>query len=188
MLKVLGICCTLVLPSVAAFGHLTPLRARSAVASLHSPGPQAGSGEVVVLNHRRSRFAVLTMSDEDEVGISGLTASAGLVANLVMWISLYFVATTGGGLPAGPAGLLGALEGVSYLVVVGLAGASLYKKATTGSGLPAGPSGLLGAAEGLSFLSILAGVAVLASLVTQENCVPNALPLADYSDSVPVCR
>ena len=63
----------------------------------------------------------------------------------------------------------------------------LFKKMTTGSGLPAGPAGLLGAAEGLSFLSILAGVGVLALLVGQLNCVPNAFPLLDYSDKVNVC-
>ena len=115
-------------------------------------------------------------------------AAAGLIANAVMVPSLYSVATTGGGLPAGPFGLLGLLEGVSYLVVVGVVAASLFKKVTTGSGLPAGPGGLLGAAEGLSFLSILAGLAVLATLVTQSACVPNALPLADYSSTVNVCK
>ena len=106
-----------------------------------------------------------------------------------MWVSLYFVATTGGGLPAGQFGLIGALEGISYLIVVGFAGASIYKKVTTGSGLPAGPAGLLGAAEGLSFLSILAGVAVLAVISGgDQGCVPNAKPLLDYSESVKVCK
>jgi len=54
--------------------------------------------------------------------------------------------------------ILGALEGVGYLYVVGLVGWSAYTKATTGSGLPAGPSGLLGGAEGLSYLSLLGGI------------------------------
>lgn len=112
-----------------------------------------------------------------------IASAAGLLANPVMWVSLYSVATTGGGLPAGPFGLVGLVEGISYLVVVGFVGAALFKKMTTGSGLPAGPAGLLGAAEGLSFLSILAGVL----LVGQLNCVPNALPLLDYSDKVNVC-
>lgn len=136
------------------------------------------------------RACIVTASTEDEQSSPAVAAAAaaGLVANPVMWVSLYFVATTGGGLPAGPFGLIGALEGVSYLVVVGFVGAALYKKATTGSGLPAGPGGLLGASEGLSFLSIVAGVVVLALLVGQENCVPNALPLADYSDKVAVCK
>ena len=115
-------------------------------------------------------------------------AAAGLVANAVVFVSLYFVATTGGGLPAGPFGLLGAAEGVSYLVVVGFVGAARRSKLSTGAGLPAGPAGLLGAAEGLSFLSVLGGLAVLALLVAQQGCVPNALPLVDYSSLVRVCK
>ena len=95
---------------------------------------------------------------------------------------------SGGGLPAGPFGLVGALEGVSYLVIVGFVGVALRSKLTTGSGLPAGPYGLTGAAEGLSFLSVLAGLVVLAQLQLQQGCVPNALPLADYSAVVNVCK
>ena len=49
------------------------------------------------------------------------------------------------GLPAGPFGLIGAAEGVSYLVVIGFVASSLLSKAISGSGLPAGPRGLLGA-------------------------------------------
>ncbi|EFJ44908.1 hypothetical protein VOLCADRAFT_38658, partial [Volvox carteri f. nagariensis] len=37
-----------------------------------------------------------------------------LVLGIIGW-SIYTKATTGSGLPAGPAGLLGAVEGVSYL-------------------------------------------------------------------------
>jgi len=42
----------------------------------------------------------------------------------------------------GPGGLLGALEGISYLFVVGLVGWSVFTKVKTGSGLPAGPGGV----------------------------------------------
>ena len=41
----------------------------------------------------------------------------GLASQPVFWWSLYTLKTTGCGLPAGPFGLLGAAEGVSYLVV-----------------------------------------------------------------------
>jgi hypothetical protein len=44
----------------------------------------------------------------------------------------HFFRSTGCGLPAGPFGLYGALEGLSYLWVVGLVGFSIYTKATTG--------------------------------------------------------
>ena len=74
-----------------------------------------------------------------------------------MLYSEFTLKTTGCGLPAGPFGLVGAAEGISYLAIIGIAGASLATKAKTGSGLPAGPAGLLGAAEGLAFLAIVAG-------------------------------
>jgi|TARA_B100000513_G_scaffold112333_4_gene49001 hypothetical protein len=45
-----------------------------------------------------------------------------------MWWSLYTLKTTGCGLPAGPFGLFGAAEGISYLVVAGVVTAALYKK------------------------------------------------------------
>eukprot|EP00966_Prymnesium_polylepis_P080532 1866067-Prymnesium_polylepis.1 len=134
------------------------------------------------------RACARACDSDDGASNAAAAAAAGLVANPVMWASLYSVATSGGGLPAGPFGIIGLTEGISYLVVVGFVGAALYKKATTGSGLPAGPAGLLGAAEGLSFLSVLAGLAVLALVATQKDCVPNALPLADYSGLVNVCR
>jgi hypothetical protein len=50
------------------------------------------------------------------------------------------------------------LQGISYLVVLGLIGWSITTKVSTGSGLPAGPTGLLGAAEGVSYLTLLAGI------------------------------
>lgn len=121
---------------------------------------------------------------------SFVTAAIGLgaIAQPVVWTSLYLVATTGGGLPAGPFGLVGALEGISYLAVVGLVAASVLSKATTGSGLPPGPNGLLGALEGVSFLTLVAALLILLSLVVGKGCVPNAEPLVDYSAFVPICK
>ena len=66
----------------------------------------------------------------------------------------------GCGLPAGPGGVVGAVEGISYLAVVGILGLSVQRKIATGGGLPAGPFGLLGAVEGLAFLAALAGLIV----------------------------
>lgn len=130
-------------------------------------------------------------SDADDHEVSVLTTGAtvaGLVAQPIVWVSLYSVATTGGGLPAGPFGLVGLLEGLSYLAMVGFVGAAVVSKVRTGSGLPAGPNGLLGLAEGLSFFSLLVGLVVLAYVATGQGCVPNAMPIADYSDKVNVCR
>ncbi|KAG7351842.1 hypothetical protein IV203_007890 [Nitzschia inconspicua] len=95
----------------------------------------------------------------------------GIVSQPIVWISLYFVETTGNGLPSGPYGVLGGLEGVSYLVVLGLA--------------------LLGSSSTLktiSRLTLTVGLIVLASLVVQQGCVPNAKPILDYSDYLPVCN
>jgi hypothetical protein len=96
-----------------------------------------------------------------------------LAAGLVLY-SEYTLKTTGCGLPAGSGGLVGALEGVSYLAVIGIAGYSLYVKAKTGTGLQGGI--LSGAAEGLSFLAIFVGLVVLAFQLTDYGYIPNAVP------------
>ncbi|XP_050210734.1 uncharacterized protein LOC126661025 [Mercurialis annua] len=102
--------------------------------------------------------------------------AAGLVSNPVIGWSLYTLKTTGCGLPPGPGGSLGALEGVSYLVVVGIIGWSLYTKAKTGSGLPNGPFGLLGGVEGLSYLSFVAILVVFGLQFLDNGYIPGPLP------------
>ena len=74
----------------------------------------------------------------------------------MLW-SEYTLFQTGAGLQGD---VLGGLEGLSYLAIVGTVGWSLFTKVKTGSGLPAGPAGLLGAVEGFSYLSLLAGIVV----------------------------
>ena len=112
---------------------------------------------------RRGAGGVVRASAGEEDGgvpTPALVASGvfGCVAAPVVIWSAYTLATTGEGLPPGPSGALGALEGVSYLVVVALVVWSVYTKGKTGGGLPAGPVGLLGAAEGLSYLALVAAV------------------------------
>jgi hypothetical protein len=97
--------------------------------------------------------------------------------SLIMLGSEYVLKTTGCGLPAGPYGLIGAAEGISYLGVTGLVAFSIYTKIKTGSGLPAGPKGVLGLAEGLSFLAITVGIVVLAFQVLDFGYIPNAVPV-----------
>ena len=97
---------------------------------------------------------------DDNSFYAGFGAGIGLVAAPVVFISLYNVASTGSGLDAGPYGLLGALEGVSFLVVMGVVAAGTFNKMRKGTGLPAGPFGLLGAVEGFSFLALLLAVIV----------------------------
>ncbi|OMO84346.1 hypothetical protein COLO4_22099 [Corchorus olitorius] len=126
------------------------------------------------------RLKVQAMAKETSESGDGVVAKAaiagGLVANPVIAWSLYTLKTTGCGLPPGPGGSIGALEGVSYLVVVGIVGWSLYTKAKTGSGLPNGPFGLLGAVEGLSFLSLLAILVVFGLQFFQTGSIPGPLP------------
>ena len=124
-----------------------------------------------------SRTAVIQCATSGPQQQATLAASIlGLVSQPIMWWSLYTLKTTGCGLPAGPFGLIGAAEGVSYLVVIGFVGAAILSKVTTGKGLPAGPLGLLGAAEGLSFLSAVAGLAVLGFQLADYGYLPEAVP------------
>jgi hypothetical protein len=113
------------------------------------------------------------MSEPDQAALG----AAGTAAALVVFGSEFTLKTTGCGLPAGPFGILGAAEGISYLGVVALAGFSLYAKLRTGRGLPSGPGGILGAAEGLSFLAIAAGLVVLGFQIADYGYIPNAVPM-----------
>jgi hypothetical protein len=94
-----------------------------------------------------------------------------------MLYSEFTLKTTGCGIPAGPFGLFGLVEGISYLIVTGMAVYSVVTKVQTGRGLPAGPYGLLGAAEGLSFLTIAFGLVVLALQIVNYGYIPNAVPM-----------
>ncbi|XP_010426608.1 PREDICTED: uncharacterized protein LOC104711611 [Camelina sativa] len=123
---------------------------------------------------------VIIAKAKDNTDTGGFLETAaiagGLVSTPVIGWSLYTLKTTGCGLPPGPAGSIGALEGVSYLVVVGIVGWSLYTKTKTGSGLPNGPFGLLGAVEGLSYLSVLAILVVFGLQFLGNGSVPGPLP------------
>ncbi|XP_058069052.1 uncharacterized protein LOC131218504 [Magnolia sinica] len=133
---------------------------------------------------RRSCYVTLKVCNmakesDDTVG-NGIVeigaAVGGLVSNPVIGWSLYTLKTTGCGLPPGPGGSIGALEGVSYLVVIGIIAWSLYTKAKTGSGLPNGPFALLGAVEGLSYLSLLAILVVFGLQFLERGYLPGPLP------------
>ncbi|KAL5704574.1 hypothetical protein ACHQM5_022982 [Ranunculus cassubicifolius] len=131
-----------------------------------------------ISNYRSLR--VMNMAKDSSGSDSGITEKiaivGGLISNPVIGWSLYTLKTTGCGLPPGPGGSLGALEGVSYLAVVGIVGWSLYTKSKTGSGLPNGPYGLLGAVEGLSYLSLLAILVVFGVQFFQQGSIPGPLP------------
>ncbi|CAJ2646370.1 uncharacterized protein LOC123907916 [Trifolium pratense] len=125
-------------------------------------------------------FKIKSMAKEgSDTNISTTEIAAiagGLISTPVIGWSLYTLKTTGCGLPPGPGGSIGALEGISYLVVVGIVGWSLYTKTKTGSGLPNGPFGLLGAVEGLSYLALVAIIVVFGLQYFQQGYIPGPLP------------
>lgn len=140
---------------------------------------------------RRGRVSVRAES-EGELAVYG---ALGSVASCVVLYSEFTLKTTGCGLPAGPYGAVGAVEGVSYLAMIGIIGASLTKKVKTGTGLPAGPGGLLGLAqrprsgrcfsrpnatvglgEGLAYLAAVVGLGVLGFQLADYGYIPNAVP------------
>jgi hypothetical protein len=116
----------------------------------------------------RLRSSSLSETEQNLLGVSGT------VASLVVLYSEFTLKVTGCGLPAGPLGLYGAAEGVSYLLVIGLTGYSLVTKVRTGSGLPA--TAILGVAEGLAYVAALVGLVVLGFQIADYGYIPNAIP------------
>ncbi|KAF4350267.1 hypothetical protein F8388_017651 [Cannabis sativa] len=153
---------------------------------LFSPKPTSIKPTISSLKPRLTttrRLKVIAMAketSEETEGGGGVAETAaiigGLVSTPVIGWSLYTLKTTGCGLPPGPGGSIGAVEGVSYLAVVGIVGWSLYTKAKTGSGLPNGPFGLLGAVEGLSYLSLVGILVVFGLQFLEQGSIPGPLP------------
>eukprot|EP00897_Mesotaenium_endlicherianum_P000151 jgi/Mesen1/10136/ME000076S09644 len=126
---------------------------------------------------RSTRNLVFAQAASDESSTAETVAAiGGLVSVPVVAYSLFVLKTTGCGLPPGPGGSVGALEGVSYLVILGLVGWSAYTKVKTGSGLPNGPFGILGAVEGLSYLVLLAAIVVFGLQLVDYGFIPPPVP------------
>ena len=76
-----------------------------------------------------SRSVTLYAStDKESSSDQGVLGAIGSVAALITLYSEFTLANTGCGLPAGPLGLVGLAEGLSYLGIVGIVGYSLFTK------------------------------------------------------------
>lgn len=129
------------------------------------PGKNSGHMGILPSHGKALSNLALKSNEDDTEGNLSLWDRIKVLSLPIVWVSLYFVKTTGAGLPAGPFGILGALEGLSYVVLL----ASLPKSS-------------------LSRVTVVVALAVLLSLVLDQGCVPNAKPLLDYSNFVPVCE
>lgn len=69
----------------------------------------------------------IQLAESDQIVVGGF----GTLAALITFFSEYTLKTTGCGLPAGPLGLYGLAEGLSYLAVTGIAAFSLVTKVKT---------------------------------------------------------
>lgn len=95
----------------------------------------AGPTSKIIRPEFPKRSIKLYSSSNDELPISesdqGVVGVVGSLASLVVLYSEYTLKKTGCGLPAGPLGLVGLVEGLSYLTVVGIVGLSLFTKVKT---------------------------------------------------------
>ena len=174
--------------------------AAPSMACRHRNGHRNGHGHVA----KRCSGLVLRSSDDDtntnsnisaRTGGSGVLELVGLVSQPIVWISLYFLATTGHGLPAGPGGSIGAVEGIAYLVVVIVSVTAndneidLNVDINNGNGNDKDISRSSSPvnARTLSRITIALGLLVLAGVAAGKGCVPNAKPILDYSNYLPVC-
>ena len=147
--------------------HPTRFACTNHISSLKLPRSPPSSSTTLFANKSNESSTI----DDSTLGIAGLLTST------IMLYSESVLFRTGCGLPAGPYGLIGAVEGVSYLGTTLLVGYSIYTKIKSGSGLPVGPYGVLGAAEGLAYAALLAGLVVLISRVVNYGYIPNAVPM-----------
>lgn len=149
---------------------------------VHQKRPQHQSSSVILSGSEQDDTNNNNNANGNGNGGTGVLESVGLVSQPIVWISLYSVATTGHGLPAGPGGSIGAVEGIAYLVVVAMA--LLPTSVTAGGNDDDGGSSL---ARTLSRTSIAVGLLVLAGVAVGKGYVPNAKPILDYSAYLPVC-
>ena len=90
--------------------------------------------------------------------------------------SEFVLKTTGCGLPAGPFGIVGAIEGVSYLGVVATCAAAAVDYFSE-DGVEGSDNLTRRLATVLAGSAAVAGIAVLVFQVTDYGYIPNAVPM-----------
>ena len=103
-------------------------------------------------------------------------AILGIAASMVVLYSEYTLKTTGCGLPAGPFGIVGAVEGLSYLGVVGIC-ANAVSQYFSDEGDNGSDTGARRIATTLGVSAALVGIAVLGFQVIDYGYIPNAVPM-----------
>ena len=163
--------------------HYQPTRKSQCVLLTLAASQKKGSGNV-------------DDGDSDSVKLSPNSSSSlaliGVGVQPIVWISLWSVATTGHGLPEGPFGLVGGIEGIGYLVVVGLAFKKVlirtsdkndYNHEVSGDGTT-----ISNLSETMSLGTLIVAILVVFKLQIDQGCIPNAKPILDYSSFVRVCK
>eukprot|EP00536_Pseudo-nitzschia_multiseries_P014898 jgi/Psemu1/298853/fgenesh1_pm.784_\ len=95
----------------------------------------------------------------------------GTVASIVVLRSEFVLKTTGCGLPAGPFGVVGAIEGISYLGVVATCATAIIDYFSSDSS--ESPKGTVRAARRIATSLSFAAVVSL----TDYGYIPNAVPM-----------
>ena len=90
-------------------------------------------------------------------------------ASSVVLYSEWTLSQTGCGLPAGPYGIVGGIEGISYLLVVAVAAQTILFSSNKNKEISVGFIS--------SMTSILIGILVLVGQVTNYGYIPNAVPM-----------
>ena len=156
-------------------------------------------------NINKGASSLLSSSQQQQQKLLSLE-TIGLLCQPVVWISLYFVKTTGGGLPAGPGGLIGAIEGLSYLLVVIFA---LFPSLLPSSSfdeqqqqqddngddddsvivtITTKTMTIVEVTTLSSRITLVLGLLTLIGLIVDQGCIPNAKPILDYSAYLPICN
>uniref|UniRef100_A0A383VR34 CBM20 domain-containing protein n=1 Tax=Tetradesmus obliquus TaxID=3088 RepID=A0A383VR34_TETOB len=165
--------------AAAAAGLSPPAVASSAAAaktsSNNSSSAAAGAAALAADSSMGSAAADSAAASPNwDSGMQLMSAIAGCAAvGTVLW-SEFVLKDTGCGLPPGPYGLLGAAEGISYLTVLGFAGAGAAARGASGG--KAGLPGALKVPEVLAYGALAAGLFVLASQLREYGYIPPPLP------------